>query len=258
MFEKLKLRTIAYHLIGQPWVLNSSILEYCVLKFFFGNRFVPFLGGYHYFGQNQIDRTLKDILGQEGFFVEIGSNDGFSFSNSKHLEMYRGWKGVLVEPYYPKLRQSQINRSKRSLHVHAACVASGYGKETAELYYSNLMTTLTTGSDELPIPLDHAVEGQRFLSANERVHTFSAPAKTLKNILLETGAPRDIDLLSIDIEGHDYEVLADFDWSFRFRHIIVEAYNPDKYSALLYSLGYELVLRDSAHNMLFRLESVDK
>ena len=48
--------------------------------------------------------------------------------------------------------------------------------------------------------------------------------ETLTDILLREGAPSDINLLSIDVEGHEFQVLMGIDFGlFRFDCIIVEA-----------------------------------
>jgi len=255
MLDKLNLRTIAYHLIGQPWINDKQYLKVLVWKIFFGNRLMPILGRYSFFGQNDLDEVLAKRVSKNGFFVEVGSNDGLSFSNCKHLEMYKGWRGILIEPYFPKLADSRIHRKGRNSFIHAAIVASSFSGSKVSLYFSNLMTTLTFKSKELENPLDHAREGEKFLGPNEKIHEFWAPAKTLKEALIEAKAPKFIDLLSLDIEGHDYEVLEDFDWSFKFRWILVEAYDPEKFVTLLSPIGYDLVFQDQADNLLFHLNN---
>ena len=52
---------------------------------------------YHY------DPDLKHIFEQylnfeNGFYVDIGANDGRSSSNTYHLEKTLGWGGILIEP----------------------------------------------------------------------------------------------------------------------------------------------------------------
>ena len=42
---------------------------------------------------------LEDKLPhRDGFYVELGANDGVRFSNSYYFEVNKGWKGVLIEP----------------------------------------------------------------------------------------------------------------------------------------------------------------
>lgn len=52
-----------------------------------------------YFSINEIDIKIEKYLNfDNGFFVELGANDGVNQSNSLYFEKYRNWKGVLVEP----------------------------------------------------------------------------------------------------------------------------------------------------------------
>lgn len=245
------LRTVAYHLVGQPYVEDSKVLKRVLWRVFFGNRVIPFLGKYHYFAQLELDKELAKTLGTNGFYVEVGANDGLSFSNTKHLELYLGWSGILVEPHLGKLETSKLHRSQKNSFVHAACVRSDFEQNQVELIYSNLMTTLNFPSADLADPLGHAQEGSKFLGPNEHVEVFVAPAKPLVSILRDCNAPRDIDFLSIDIEGHDFEILEDFDWSYNIKYILVESFTENRFDELLESKGYSRVLRDQAHNILY-------
>ena len=51
--------------------------------------------GFGYFGLNKIDRELSSYLTKNGFYVELGANDGIKQSNSLVLEKYLGWIGLL-------------------------------------------------------------------------------------------------------------------------------------------------------------------
>ena len=251
LYQKLKLRTVVFHLIGQPWVKGHHPIRNALWRVFFGNKLFPSLGKYKFFGQSEIDRVLAQKLRKNGFFIEVGSNDGVSFSNCKHLELYCGWRGILIEPFKPNLELSRVHRAKTSSFVHAALVTSNHVGDSVELIYSNLMTTLSTPSNEVPSPEAHAELGRQFLGPGEKIHRFRAPARTLSEVLKSEKAPQVIDLLSIDIEGHDFEVLSDFDWSFQISHILVEAFDSEKMVQFLKSKGYQLVFRDNSSNLLF-------
>lgn len=46
-----------------------------------------------------------------GYFVELGANDGVNQSNTLYFESFRGWHGVLIEPYLPNFNRLVRNRS---------------------------------------------------------------------------------------------------------------------------------------------------
>ena len=57
-----------------------------------------------YFGVGDIDKKIieKYLNYENGFYLEIGGNDGITQSNTANLELFRNWSGMLVEPIYYK------------------------------------------------------------------------------------------------------------------------------------------------------------
>ena len=210
--------------------------------------------GTKYWGLQDLDKKLIAIIGNKpGFFVELGANDGISQSNTKHLEMFHGWRGVLIEPYPGNFQKLSKTRTSSTHFVNAACVSFGFQKSEMELTYSNLMTTPMEGSSDVEDRESHAQSGKKFLKGNERVSTFSAKARTLNSILDDAGAPSVIDLLSLDVEGGELEVLSGVDHSkYRFNWILVESRNKQKISDFLEKLGYAFHSQLTGHDFLFQ------
>jgi hypothetical protein len=54
------------------------------------------MGKLKYYSQRGQDKMVLEILNfkKDGFYVDIGANDGITFSNTKVMEDYR-WGGVL-------------------------------------------------------------------------------------------------------------------------------------------------------------------
>ncbi|MGI8984553.1 MAG: FkbM family methyltransferase, partial [Acidimicrobiales bacterium] len=68
--------------------------------------------GYHsQYGQDQfLDNEV--FRGQRGgVFVDVGANDGVSFSNTLLLERERGWRGLCIEPHPRAFEQLVRNRT---------------------------------------------------------------------------------------------------------------------------------------------------
>lgn len=111
-----------------------------------------------------------------GFFVEIGAGDGILNSNTMHLQVVYGWKGILVEPGRTAYSALVKNRSD----VKAVEKAIGRCRGQAifdETYTSELSCVRGYGKDHLaPV---------RIIKDSYRVHQI-----TLDQLLADYGAPR--------------------------------------------------------------------
>ena len=218
------------------------------------SRLLAVITGTRYWGLADLDKKLVSVIGEhQGYFVELGANDGISQSNTKHLEMFHGWRGVLIEPYPGNYRKLSRTRSSSSHFVNAACVSFEFPKEEMELTYSNLMTTPMEGSSDVADRKLHAESGKKWLRGHETVKTFLARARTLTAILDEANAPKVIDLLSLDVEGGEIEVLNGVAHAtYRFKWILVESRDEKRIVEYLEAQGYSLHSKLTGHDFLFR------
>ena len=148
-----------------------------------------------YFGLNKIDQHLEKFFpNKNGYFVELGANDGISQSNTLFLEKYKNYRGVLIEPHPGNFEKCQKNRSEKNHFFMGACVSFDFGQPTMNLIYSNLMTVSLEGETTIGEPRKHANEGEKFLR-NESISQFSAKTQTLNGVLKQADAPAEIDKL---------------------------------------------------------------
>lgn len=223
------------------------------LYFRLHNRWTrPFYG--KYFGLSSLDQKIEEYIPyKNGYFVELGANDGISQSNTKYFELFKSWKGVLVEAYGPNYQKCLRNRKKTTKSFHAACVSSDFRGKKVQLMYSNLMTISLDGDNQIQDPKAHAFEGRKFLEPSEKVHLFEAPARTLEVILDEALAPSEMDLLSLDVEGSEIEVLKGLNHSrYKFHFICVETRDENSMKDYLSPFGYQLVEKLTEHDLLFQ------
>lgn len=206
-----------------------------------------------YFSLNGLDRKLEKYVNfDNGYFVELGANNGITQSNSLYFERYRGWRGVLVEPVPHNFIACRRNRSSRDNIYCAACVSFGYEEEFVRIAYSNLMSTPITLDSDIDNPEGHAQMGRQFLDRGETVLEFGAVAKTLNSLLIDAGAPTVIDFLSLDVEGAELEVIKGVDHqAFRFKYILVECRDLQRLSIYLEEQGYRLVEQLSSQDYLY-------
>lgn len=206
-----------------------------------------------YFSLNQLDRKLEKYVDYDnGYFVELGANDGVTQSNSLYFEKYRYWRGLLVEPAPQNFLKCRQNRSSRDSIYCAACVSFDYDQEFVRIAYSNLMSTPVSLESDIQDPRAHAKLGDQFLGSGETVFEFGAVARTLNSLLLDARAPKLIDFLSLDVEGAELEVLKGLDHqAFRFKYILVECRDFTRLSAYLEKQGYRFAEKLSEQDYLF-------
>lgn len=211
-----------------------------------------------YVGLNQLDRKLEKYVNYDnGYFVELGANDGVTQSNSLYFEKHRNWRGLLVEPAPQNFLKCRQNRSARNSIYCAACVSFDYGQEFVRIAYSNLMSTPVSLESDIQNPRAHAELGDRFLGSGETVFEFGAVARTLNALLLDAHAPKQIDFLSLDVEGAELEVLKGVDHqTFRFKYLLVECRDFTRLSDYLEKQGYRFVEKLSGQDYLFASEDV--
>jgi FkbM family methyltransferase len=173
---------------------------------------------------------------RNGFFVEFGATDGLTNSNTWLLEKERGWSGILAEPnpsWHAALATS------RNAAIDHRCVSGASGMKVA---------FLTT--DDVDPELGGIAEfatGDHFAEVRARGVELEVETVSLNRLLDEHNAPHQIDYLSIDTEGSEYECLRSFDFS---RHsvtlISVEQNRQTEASigGLLAAKGYRRVFRE--------------
>jgi FkbM family methyltransferase len=173
-----------------------------------------------------------------GFYVEVGANDGRSFSNTYVLEKTQNWAGILVEPILHKHFESKRYRDTfRNRFIYGACVDSQFPEPMVKLYYSNLMTTSDLGNNRL-----WAEAGSKFLNNGESVLPFWSPAIVLNQVFQEAGVTK-IDFLSIDVEGAELSVLKGIDFNeFEIDLILVEGTGNSETFIYLRKMHYDHIV----------------
>jgi FkbM family methyltransferase len=166
---------------------------------------------------------------RNGFFVEFGATNGVDISNTHLMEKEFGWTGILAEPARCWHEALAKNRSCR---IETLCV----WKDS----HSTLTFNEVDAAELSTIDTYSAVDGHS--EARKKGTTYDVKTISLNDLLEKHKAPAQIDYLSIDTEGSEFEILSNLDFSkYSFRLITCEHnYTPmrEKIFELLTNKGY--------------------
>jgi len=204
---------------------------YSIINRFFIKPFIKeFRQSYAQCGE---DLILNLILNKErGFYIDIGANNPVVQSNTMFFYK-KGWRGINIDATPGSMTGFNKIR-KRDINLEIA--VSGESKEIAlYLFESSFYNT----SDE------------NFASKHKNIliDKILIKASSLENILDRYLDNAEIDFMSIDVEGNDYDVLISNNWlKYRPSVIVVEYItycksnleNNKKTKKFLEDVGYSL------------------
>jgi len=161
---------------------------------------------------------------KNGFFVEFGATNGFDLNNTYLLESEFAWKGILAEP--GRVWKNDLRKNRPNAIIEERLI----WKDSKSVLLFNETQMAEFSTIDLISNRD-AHRGHRENGAKYKVETIS-----LNDMLEVHCAPLDIDYLSIDTEGSEYEILRCLDFEkYSFRVITCE-HNYSKQRNLIYKL----------------------
>lgn len=162
------------------------------------------------YSQTGEDRLIGAMLGevQQGFYVDVGCNRPQYWSNT--FAFYRkGWSGICIDAS-PELIDQHKGLRKRDSSVCAVISNVEQLIEFTEFENSCVSSVSPTHVEEW--------RSQSRIKGVRQVRAVS-----LSSVLKACHAPRSFELLSIDVEGHDFEVVCSLDFSaYRPKLIVIE------------------------------------
>jgi FkbM family methyltransferase len=206
-------------------------------------EFKEFINENEHLQKSQIKQDLFVLfitkMKRDGFFVEFGACDGVELSNTLTLEKDFNWKGILVEPsisWHDELFKN------RSCHIDKRAV---WIESNNELDFVEVEGFKTLSGIDTDLFKSNYTELREDVN-NKR---FKVKTITLKDLLIEYNAPKQIDYLSIDTEGTEFDIISNFDFNkYDIKIITVEHYFNDEESNKIYDylkhFNYERVLTE--------------
>ena len=173
-------------------------------------------------------RFFADPLRCNGTFLELGALNGISLSNTLFFEEYLGWNGVLIEAQPNNAAELMKNRKKTTNYAMAVC---DEGTKTVQI----------TGAGAIGGMVQHMHDKHldNMLSINN--DTFDVPCAPLGHLLNKAGV-KQLDLVSLDVEGAELLVLKTMDWNIPVLLWLIEVGHGDdeEVQELMWQHGYKL------------------
>ena len=160
-----------------------------------------------YYGQNKEDEVINNLIVSKygsdfkGTILDLGANDGITLSNSRYF-IENGWRGVLVEagklPYVKLMTTSLPN----TLAINCAI-----GNQDGYLTFYESKNLINPDDVGLVSSLV-ADETQRWRNAGVGFDEYKVECYTWDSFTDKFHLKSQLyDIISIDIEGMDYDVL---------------------------------------------------
>ncbi len=184
-----------------------------------------------------IDRMF--IKKKSGTFIDLGCNHPIKFNNT-YLLYKRGWRGVNIDldetsiKEFNKLRSSDFN---------IRALVSDKSNEYRKIYYYHDRSAINTVSEKLI----------KYRGAKKDEYKIIEEKSKTLNEIIEISPLKDkqIDLLSIDIENHEYEVLNDFDFKkYKINVIVIEILDLEQTKLEIYNQNIEKIIENKLYKLL--------
>jgi len=162
--------------------------------------------------QNLQDLIALDLFGfkRKGVFIEAGACDGILNSNTFLLEKNYEWTGLLVEPineYYVQLEQN------RDVITSNVAISQVNNKQLDFLITANKDLSTLKGYEDN----DYHSENRKNYNIKKVL------TKTLGQLIIENLQNIEIDFLSLDTEGSEFDIIKSLDFlNHRINVICVE------------------------------------
>jgi len=186
-----------------------------------------------YFSHAGQDRFIDEFLvnnKEKGYFIEIGAYDGIKGSNCYYFEKKLKWSGIAVEPSSFQFKKLLNNRSCK-------CINKVISNKTNVVEFVEVYEGLTEmsgiNSKEYNSTSDLLLKDKK--SKFNKIELESI-------IFNELEAQKEIDYLSIDVEGEEKRILESINFSdYMIKVISVENNNQQdiNYSNILYKNNFE-------------------
>lgn len=174
-------------------------------------------------------QSAEDVIvsalfkGFKGTLLEIGANDGQTLSNSKLL-IENGWKAHLVEPGHTFNALTQLHKENNKVECYNYAIG-GLFATTMTLYESG--AHVPGGSDTGLVSTLDFEETERWRRNGVQFTERKVPVKPFSHLYRDMGKPI-LGFISIDAEGHDWDILQQIDLDMVGCKVLCIEWNGDR------------------------------
>jgi FkbM family methyltransferase len=193
-----------------------------------------------YYAQYKKDELLNKLLfhnKKNGFFIDVGANDGITINSTYFLEQQLQWSGICIEPLERKYIELVKNRP------HSICLNKALYNRTGVVSCRDVSgyPEMLSGIEEC---YNESHKHRIILESNyDNNKVISIECINFDKLVSDYNIKK-VDYLKLDTEGSEFEILK----SINFEKVDIEIidiennYNID-YSSFLMSKGYELFIK---------------
>ena len=181
-----------------------------------------------------IDYLLKDI--ENGIYIDLGCNHPIKFNNT-YLLYKRGWSGINIDSdkisidLFNKFRKNDFNVNK----------IVSENEDLKKLYIYHDRSTINT--------LDKELVNSR---TKKPISEIEEKSTTLNKIIEKSPFEKDkINLLTVDIEGHEFQALKNFNFSkYKIDVVVLELFDKSLSEIEMFNQSIDFVTKSRIYNLL--------
>ena len=181
-----------------------------------------------FYGQKREDEYLYNTFFKgvkNKIYIELGAMDGIQYSNTKFFQDELNWTGILIEPNIKLYEKLKDNRPDNKLYNS---LVSNTIDDKVFKYFDYLGVSCIKDT----MPKDHDrlyFNSKRSQFANHNKGECIIKTTTLETILDDSGY-KEIDFLSLDVEGHEFHVLESINFNkVKIHVLLIEMLDDNSY-----------------------------
>ena len=181
-----------------------------------------------------IDRMFSKI--KKGVYIDLGCNHPIKYNNT-YLLYKRGWSGINIDSDSKSI--VEFNKFRKNDHNVNALVSSE--KQKIKYYFYHDRSALNTV--DVNLAKKRKAKPKKILSLNS----------TTLNLIIDNSPFKKskINLLSVDIENHEYEALKNFNFNeYKVDVIVVEFTDLHQQKLEIYNQSLESIVKSKIYNLL--------